>query len=149
MKNPAMFAPHFPLLQLPSFCHRSPLPLLRGPPSAPAAASVSNSSFRKGSGDRELLSLSSSAGYRNSTRYVKVRSQLRHPIIAPDDYWGTWTALFAIGALGIWYFLSILICLAQSGYRLWLAFIAKESHIIRTHGMYFMVFECVCFGGGL
>ncbi|KAG7035644.1 yjcL [Cucurbita argyrosperma subsp. argyrosperma] len=102
MKNPAMFAPHFPLLQLPSFCHRSPLPLLRGPPSAAAAASVSNSSFRKGSGDRELLSLSSSSGYRNSTRYVKVRSQLRHPIIAPDDYWGTWTALFAIGALGIW-----------------------------------------------
>lgn len=33
---------------------------------------------------------------------MKVKSQLRHPIIAPDDSWGTWTALFAIGTLGLW-----------------------------------------------
>ncbi|KAK8692730.1 hypothetical protein V6N13_070337 [Hibiscus sabdariffa] len=31
-----------------------------------------------------------------------VRSQLRYPIISPDDHWGTWSALFAIGALGLW-----------------------------------------------
>jgi len=33
---------------------------------------------------------------------VKVCSQLRYPIISPDDHWGTWTALFATGAFGIW-----------------------------------------------
>ncbi|KAJ7974152.1 Keratin-associated protein (DUF819) [Quillaja saponaria] len=35
-------------------------------------------------------------------RFVNVRSQLRYPIISPDDHWGTWTALFAIGAFGLW-----------------------------------------------
>lgn len=33
---------------------------------------------------------------------MKLRSQLRYPIISPDDHWGTWTALFATGAFGIW-----------------------------------------------
>ncbi|KAA0042598.1 hypothetical protein IC582_022544 [Cucumis melo] len=100
--NPAMFAPHFPLLQLPSFCHHSLLPLLHGRLSAPVPVSVPKSSFRRANGDRHLLSPSSSSSYRNSSQNVKVRSQLRHPIIAADDYWGTWTALFAIGTLGIW-----------------------------------------------
>ncbi|XP_038906657.1 uncharacterized membrane protein YjcL [Benincasa hispida] len=100
--NPAMFAPHSPLLQIPSFCHYSLLPLLHGRLPAPAPASVSKSSFRRVNGDTQLLSSSSSSRYRNSTRNVKVRSQLRHPIIAPDDSWGTWTALFAIGTLGLW-----------------------------------------------
>lgn len=41
---------------------------------------------------------------RNSApRTVKVSSQLKYPIIAPDDHWGTWTALFAAGAFGLWY----------------------------------------------
>ncbi|XP_024027568.1 uncharacterized protein LOC21397391 [Morus notabilis] len=31
-----------------------------------------------------------------------VSSQLRYPIIAPDDHWGTWTALFSAGAFGLW-----------------------------------------------
>uniref|UniRef100_A0A803PQA6 FAD-binding FR-type domain-containing protein n=1 Tax=Cannabis sativa TaxID=3483 RepID=A0A803PQA6_CANSA len=35
-------------------------------------------------------------------RAGKVRSQLKYPIIAPDDHWGTWTALFATGAFGLW-----------------------------------------------
>ncbi|EOY23293.1 Uncharacterized protein TCM_015234 [Theobroma cacao] len=37
------------------------------------------------------------------TRNVEVRSQLRYPypIISPDDHWGTWTALFVIGAFGL------------------------------------------------
>ncbi|GAV76297.1 LOW QUALITY PROTEIN: DUF819 domain-containing protein, partial [Cephalotus follicularis] len=33
---------------------------------------------------------------------TKVRSQLRYPIISPDDHWGIWTVLFATGALGLW-----------------------------------------------
>ncbi|KAL5567937.1 hypothetical protein UlMin_024512 [Ulmus minor] len=35
-------------------------------------------------------------------RTLKVRSQLRYPIIAPDDHWGIWTVLFATGAFGLW-----------------------------------------------
>ncbi|MCD9638259.1 hypothetical protein HAX54_022111 [Datura stramonium] len=31
-----------------------------------------------------------------------IRSQLNFPIISPQDQWGTWTALFATGAFGIW-----------------------------------------------
>lgn len=31
-----------------------------------------------------------------------MRSQLNFPIISPQDQWGTWTALFATGAFGIW-----------------------------------------------
>ncbi|KAL3521558.1 hypothetical protein ACH5RR_019707 [Cinchona calisaya] len=31
-----------------------------------------------------------------------IRSQLSYPIISPQDQWGTWTALFATGAFGIW-----------------------------------------------
>ncbi|KAM7252233.1 hypothetical protein ACFE04_024116 [Oxalis oulophora] len=31
-----------------------------------------------------------------------VRSQLRYPIISPDDHWGTWTSLFVTGAFGLW-----------------------------------------------
>ncbi|KAK0598656.1 hypothetical protein LWI29_036694 [Acer saccharum] len=39
---------------------------------------------------------------RHRIRSVEVRSHLRHPIISPDDHWGTWTALFAAGAFGLW-----------------------------------------------
>ncbi|XP_059451522.1 uncharacterized protein LOC132182315 isoform X3 [Corylus avellana] len=40
---------------------------------------------------------------RNLTSSVnQIRSQLRYPIISPDDHWGTWTALFATGAFGLW-----------------------------------------------
>lgn len=31
-----------------------------------------------------------------------IRSSLTTPIISPQDQWGTWTALFAAGAFGIW-----------------------------------------------
>ncbi|XP_022157792.1 uncharacterized protein LOC111024399 isoform X3 [Momordica charantia] len=120
IKNSAMFAPHSPLLQLPSLRPHSLLPLRHGRHSAPA-----KSSLRRVNANEELLSPSSSSGYRNSTRTrtrtrtrsVKVMAQLRHPIIAPDDHWGTWTALFAIGALGLW-----------------------------TYGIYFLVLDCVCSG---
>lgn len=33
---------------------------------------------------------------------VIVNSQLSFPIISSQDHWGTWTALFATGAFGIW-----------------------------------------------
>ncbi|GMY07296.1 putative membrane protein yjcl [Fagus crenata] len=39
---------------------------------------------------------------RDLTRSLKLRSQLRYPIISPDDHWGTWAALFATGAFGLW-----------------------------------------------
>ncbi|XVF09927.1 hypothetical protein REPUB_Repub07fG0139500 [Reevesia pubescens] len=33
---------------------------------------------------------------------VTVRSQLNFPLISANDHWGTWTALFATTAFGIW-----------------------------------------------
>lgn len=51
---------------------------------------------------------------RNLTRRpVKlIKSQLRYPIISPEDHWGIWTALFATGAFGLWYatLISYLAC---------------------------------------
>lgn len=38
----------------------------------------------------------------NLKRCLKVRSHLNLPLISPQDQWGTWTALFAAGAFGIW-----------------------------------------------
>ncbi|KAL5727278.1 ferric-chelate reductase (NADH) [Ranunculus cassubicifolius] len=40
----------------------------------------------------------------NSPRSVKSCAQLNFnfPLISPHDHWGTWTALFATGAFGIW-----------------------------------------------
>ncbi|XP_010537160.1 PREDICTED: uncharacterized protein LOC104811962 [Tarenaya hassleriana] len=37
-----------------------------------------------------------------SIRSVQARSQLSSPLISPNDQWGTWTALFATGAFGLW-----------------------------------------------
>ncbi|KAL0371739.1 UNVERIFIED_CONTAM: putative membrane protein YjcL [Sesamum calycinum] len=39
---------------------------------------------------------------KNVARSVVAKSQLNFPIISPQDQWGTWTALFATGAFGIW-----------------------------------------------
>ncbi|CAN0902832.1 Uncharacterized membrane protein YjcL [Linum grandiflorum] len=39
---------------------------------------------------------------RPSSVLTEAFSQLRNPIISPDDHWGTWTALFAAGAFGVW-----------------------------------------------
>ncbi|KAJ0261741.1 hypothetical protein HA466_0048020 [Hirschfeldia incana] len=38
----------------------------------------------------------------STMRSVTVRSQLNTPLIPSNDEWGTWTALFATGAFGIW-----------------------------------------------
>ncbi|GMJ13579.1 hypothetical protein like AT5G52540 [Hibiscus trionum] len=40
--------------------------------------------------------------YPNSTRPFIAKSQLNLPLISPNDQWGTWTALFATGAFGLW-----------------------------------------------
>ncbi|XP_058779120.1 uncharacterized protein LOC131653091 isoform X1 [Vicia villosa] len=39
---------------------------------------------------------------RISRSVVVVRSQLRYPIISPDDHWGVWSTIFSIGAFGLW-----------------------------------------------
>lgn len=38
----------------------------------------------------------------SAVRPPPARSQLNFPLISPNDQWGTWTALFATGAFGIW-----------------------------------------------
>ncbi|CAN8264991.1 unnamed protein product [Cochlearia groenlandica] len=37
-----------------------------------------------------------------SSRRLKVYSQLRFPLISPDDHWSQWASLFAAGAFGVW-----------------------------------------------
>ena len=38
----------------------------------------------------------------SSIRSLTARSLSNLPLISPNDHWGTWTSLFAIGAFGIW-----------------------------------------------
>ncbi|XP_023900010.1 uncharacterized protein LOC112011898 isoform X1 [Quercus suber] len=38
----------------------------------------------------------------SSIRSITARSLSNLPLISPNDHWGTWTSLFAIGAFGIW-----------------------------------------------
>ncbi|KAL7003471.1 hypothetical protein U1Q18_004625 [Sarracenia purpurea var. burkii] len=38
----------------------------------------------------------------NFNRSLTVRSHLNSPLISPQDHWGIWTALFSIGAFGLW-----------------------------------------------
>ncbi|XP_024977346.1 uncharacterized protein LOC112514927 isoform X2 [Cynara cardunculus var. scolymus] len=35
-------------------------------------------------------------------RVVVARSNLKFPLVSPDDQWGIWTALFATGSFGLW-----------------------------------------------
>uniref|UniRef100_A0A7N0RBB2 Membrane protein YjcL n=1 Tax=Kalanchoe fedtschenkoi TaxID=63787 RepID=A0A7N0RBB2_KALFE len=37
-----------------------------------------------------------------SKHSVKVSSQLRLPLVSPQDHWGTWMTVFSIGAFGLW-----------------------------------------------
>ncbi|XP_013714262.1 uncharacterized membrane protein YjcL [Brassica napus] len=46
--------------------------------------------------------LSDSRNASSPIRSVRVRSQLNTPLISGNDEWGTWTALFATGAFGLW-----------------------------------------------
>ncbi|KAF5743511.1 hypothetical protein HS088_TW08G00095 [Tripterygium wilfordii] len=63
-----------------------------------ASSTSSSSSF----GRNEVLYPHLYTKVPNSVRSVAVRSHLNFPIISPQDHWGTWTALFATGAFGIW-----------------------------------------------
>ncbi|WZY76002.1 hypothetical protein YC2023_022386 [Brassica napus] len=54
--------------------------------------SITNSSPRR----------SDSRNVSSPIRSVRVRSQLNTPLISGNDEWGTWTALFATGAFGLW-----------------------------------------------
>ncbi|KAF8113515.1 hypothetical protein N665_0049s0031 [Sinapis alba] len=49
-----------------------------------------------------FLSPGSSPDVSSPIGSVKVRSQLNTPLISGNDKWGTWTALFATGAFGLW-----------------------------------------------
>ncbi|KAK4431450.1 putative membrane protein YjcL [Sesamum alatum] len=48
------------------------------------------------------LNLHLNTNPKSLARSVVAKSQLNFPIISPQDQWGTWTALFATGAFGIW-----------------------------------------------
>lgn len=53
--------------------------------------------------DERFLSSGYLTDVSSSMRSVSVRSQLSTPLISSNDEWGTWTALFATGAFGIWF----------------------------------------------
>ncbi|EOA13341.1 hypothetical protein CARUB_v10026375mg [Capsella rubella] len=80
---------------------RNDLPELSAKPvsSLRSFSPASLSLFRNGS-DR-FLSPDSLPETTSPIRSVTVRS-LSTPLISPNDEWGTWTALFATGALGLW-----------------------------------------------
>ncbi|PSS33039.1 Protein of unknown function DUF819 protein [Actinidia chinensis var. chinensis] len=86
---------HPPSHQQSCLCSRpnpSPVPSISSKPQ--------NLSFH--STDRSLFSPLISPQNPNVIRSVAVKSQLNFPLISPNDPWGTWTALFATGAFGIW-----------------------------------------------
>ncbi|ESQ43266.1 hypothetical protein EUTSA_v10013447mg [Eutrema salsugineum] len=66
-------------------------------------ASSLSSQSRNGSDD-SFLSPGLLPEVSSPIRSVTVRSQLNlsTPLISPNDEWGTWTALFATGAFGLW-----------------------------------------------
>ncbi|KAF6157669.1 hypothetical protein GIB67_037242 [Kingdonia uniflora] len=84
----------------------SPLPTLQrstttlissrhDPPTVLTNISLSNKPFFH---DHKTLQIQNP----NSTRSVQVKAHLNFPVISPYDQWGTWTALFATGAFGLW-----------------------------------------------
>ncbi|OMO71819.1 hypothetical protein COLO4_28011 [Corchorus olitorius] len=64
--------------------------------------SLSSSSSSSLSVNRSQTFLSPLHQNPNANRSVTVKSQLNFPLVSPNDQWGTWTALFATGAFGIW-----------------------------------------------
>ncbi|CAL9008734.1 unnamed protein product [Prunus brigantina] len=63
---------------------------------------TSSSSVAEPLNDRRQSFLSPPAPPNLGDRSVAVRFQLNAPLISSHDQWGTWTALFATGAFGIW-----------------------------------------------
>lgn len=64
---------------------------------------TSSSSVAEPLNDRRQSFLSPPAPPNLGDRSVAVRFQLNAPLISSHDQWGTWTALFATGAFGIWW----------------------------------------------
>ncbi|GLT78049.1 hypothetical protein SLA2020_495960 [Shorea laevis] len=73
-------------------------------PHDPSSSSTSSSSSSSSRTNRTqtFISLPLITKRPNSTRSVTARSHLNLPLVSPNDHWGTWTALFATGAFGIW-----------------------------------------------
>lgn len=92
--NPTLTSPP-PSKQRPCFCSRQNTSTLSTISSKPH-------SFPLRSKDQTITSPLISPQNSNSIRSVTVRSQLNFPLVSPTDPWGNWTALFAIGAFGIW-----------------------------------------------
>ncbi|XP_044505211.1 uncharacterized membrane protein YjcL [Mangifera indica] len=67
-----------------------------------STSSSSSSSLSLNKSNAFLSPLFPNSTSDSTTRNVTVRSQLNFPLISPHDKWGTWTALFATGAFGIW-----------------------------------------------
>ncbi|KAH7856276.1 hypothetical protein Vadar_034792 [Vaccinium darrowii] len=84
-----------PSKQRPCFCSRQNTSTLSTISSKPH-------SFPLRSKDQTITSPLIAPQNSNSIRSVTVRSQLNFPLVSPTDPWGNWTALFAIGAFGIW-----------------------------------------------
>ncbi|XP_054786178.1 uncharacterized protein LOC129292622 [Prosopis cineraria] len=84
-------SPSIPWCHRPSHCFRDRSVKLILPPEVGALSERTIRPFPK------RLTLT-----RNSVRPFHVRSQLKCPIVSPDDHWGTWSALFTIGAFSLW-----------------------------------------------
>ncbi|KAF8379560.1 hypothetical protein HHK36_029000 [Tetracentron sinense] len=88
----------------------SPFPVLQrsthssrhNPPTVSTTTSISQHPFQNKSKSKTLLSPLIIPKNPDSNRSLKLRAQLNFPLISPQDQWGTWTALFATGAFGIW-----------------------------------------------
>uniref|UniRef100_A0A7N2MGY7 Uncharacterized protein n=1 Tax=Quercus lobata TaxID=97700 RepID=A0A7N2MGY7_QUELO len=98
LPSPTVFTPnsnskfqpsHFPSRQIPSTIITS----IQAQPHHLSSSSSSSKTFLS----PPLITTKPS-----SIRSVTARSLSNLPLISPNDHWGTWTSLFAIGAFGIW-----------------------------------------------
>ncbi|GLU24303.1 hypothetical protein SLE2022_402490 [Rubroshorea leprosula] len=90
---------------LPTVLTLPPIRLLSPLASRRRLLAVSTTQFLKPELGRQIVTLNVphlSPTSRKPVRPLEVRSQLRCPIVSPDDHWGIWTALFVTGAFGLW-----------------------------------------------
>ncbi|KDP22237.1 hypothetical protein JCGZ_26068 [Jatropha curcas] len=90
-----------PEIQRSYFCSRQNAHSVSTTTSA-ATPALQSSSISLGNRSHTFLSPELYTEDSSSLRSVAVRSNLNFPLISPGDRWGTWTALFATGAFGIW-----------------------------------------------
>ncbi|XP_021826978.1 uncharacterized protein LOC110767676 [Prunus avium] len=91
-----------PFLSLPAIPTSSLSLSVHSSASKPKLTRVNPGPFLSHTINKTLLWPLTSRQSRKFSRATRVTSQLRHPIIAPGDHWGLWTALFATGAFGLW-----------------------------------------------